>query len=184
MLTKSFDFLENRIGSSGPNEGACFGVVGSDEVIDLRHQFFDAAERAATNGFLGDDVEPNFDLVEPGSVGRREVNLVAGMGSQPTLDARMLVRGVVVHDQVNSQPSGDVGIDLPEKVQVFLVTMATAASAHHLAAGQVQGGEQRGRAVTEIVMRHPFNITQAPDARFQLLCQPSSEFHVTFAQNL
>ena len=54
------------------------GIVGLDEVLDLGYQFFDAAEGVAANGLLGDDVEPDFNLIQPGSVGRSEMHLNAG----------------------------------------------------------------------------------------------------------
>ncbi len=45
----------------------------------------------------------------------RHIGWIAGVRSKPALDARMLVRGVVVHDQVDREPLRDVGIDLSEK---------------------------------------------------------------------
>ena len=49
-----------------------------DKRFDFGNKFFDAAESAATNGLLRDDVEPDFYLVEPGRVGGREVHVVTG----------------------------------------------------------------------------------------------------------
>jgi hypothetical protein len=43
-----------------------------DEVFDFGNKFFDAAEGAPADGLLRDDVEPDFHLVEPGRVGRRD----------------------------------------------------------------------------------------------------------------
>jgi hypothetical protein len=103
------------------------GIVGSDEVLDLGYQFFDAAEGAAANGLLGDDVEPDFNLIQLGSMGRGEIHLNAGVRDQPALHARMLVRGVVVHDQGDGESLGDVGVDLFEKVQILLMAMAALA---------------------------------------------------------
>ena len=91
------------------------GIVGLDEVLDLGYQFFDAAEGAAANGLLGDDAEPDFNLIQPGSAGRSEMHLNAGVCGQPALDARVLVRGVVVHDQADGQSPGNVGVNLFEK---------------------------------------------------------------------
>src|SRR5260370_34221412 len=58
ILTKAFHFFENRIGRSGPNKGARFGIVGSDKVIDARRQFFRSAQGDATDSRLRNDVEP------------------------------------------------------------------------------------------------------------------------------
>ena len=49
-------------------------VILSDEPLNLGNQVLDALERATANGPLGDDVEPDFHLVEPGSVGGYVVN--------------------------------------------------------------------------------------------------------------
>jgi hypothetical protein len=71
-----------------------------NEVLNLDHQVFHAAEGAASDGLLRDDVEPDFDLVEPGSIGGRVVHLKPGVGGQPAEHAGVLLRSVVVHDQV------------------------------------------------------------------------------------
>ncbi len=60
-----------------------FSVVTADEVFDFGDQFFNAAEGSATDGLLGDDVKPDFHLVEPGRVGRSEVHVIAGPRCQP-----------------------------------------------------------------------------------------------------
>src|SRR5215471_20163126 len=70
----------------------------SNKVLDLGHQVFDAAKGAATDRLLGDDVEPDFDLVEPRSIGGRVVHLKPGMRDQPVEHAGVLVRGVVIYD--------------------------------------------------------------------------------------
>jgi hypothetical protein len=40
-------------------------VVLSNELLNLGNQVLDALERTTANGSLGDDVEPDFHLVEP-----------------------------------------------------------------------------------------------------------------------
>jgi hypothetical protein len=37
------------------------------------------------------------------------------MHGQPAQHAGVLVRGVVVHDEVHGEPGGDIGIDLPQE---------------------------------------------------------------------
>ena len=46
-------------------------------MIDLAHQFLDAAERAAPNRLVGDEREEALDQIEPGAVGGDEVNVPA-----------------------------------------------------------------------------------------------------------
>lgn len=40
-------------------------VVMTNKILDLFDQFFDALEGSPSNCLLGDDVEPDFDLIEP-----------------------------------------------------------------------------------------------------------------------
>ena len=40
-------------------------------------------------------------MIEPRTVGRHDVQMPAGTRSEPSLDLRMLMRGVVIDDQVD-----------------------------------------------------------------------------------
>jgi hypothetical protein len=51
--------------------------VGADEVVDFFDEIGGGIERAATDGALSDEGEEAFDLVEPGGIGGREVNVPA-----------------------------------------------------------------------------------------------------------
>ena len=81
---------------------------------------------------LGDDVEPHFDLVEPGSIRRRVVRLKPGVRRQSAKHAGMLMRRVVIHDQVPGEPGRDLGVDLPQEAPVLLVVMAALTLAEDL----------------------------------------------------
>jgi hypothetical protein len=54
------DFSEDRVYRCGPYKGLGIAIIIFDELIDLDHQFFYAAESSATDGPLGDAVEPDF----------------------------------------------------------------------------------------------------------------------------
>jgi hypothetical protein len=49
-----------------------------DEVVDSGDQVFDAPETTSANRLPGDESEPSFNLIEPGGVGGRVVDLEAG----------------------------------------------------------------------------------------------------------
>jgi hypothetical protein len=53
-------------------------VVVLNEVVDSGDQVLDASETASANRLLGDEPKPPFDLIEPGRVGWRVVDLEAG----------------------------------------------------------------------------------------------------------
>ena len=79
-LTKSREFLENGVSSSGPDEGLCICIVSADEAVDFFDEVGGGLEGATTDGALGDESEEAFDLVEPGGIGGREVSANADGG--------------------------------------------------------------------------------------------------------
>ena len=65
---------------------------------------------------------------------------------QPSLDLGMLMRGVVVDDEMNIEVTGDIGLDVAQKLEEVLVTMTGLALGYHFSGGDVQRGEQGGSA--------------------------------------
>jgi len=59
--------LENGIGGCGPGEGAAAAVILVDEVLDAGDEVAEAAEVSAANRLLCNQLEPAFDLIEPGA---------------------------------------------------------------------------------------------------------------------
>jgi uncharacterized repeat protein (TIGR03803 family) len=100
-FTKSLDLGEDRVGGCRPNERPGVLVVILYELIDLSHQFLHAAKSSAPDGSLGNSVEPDLHLIEPGGVGWSEVHMKARPRRQPALHARMLVGGVIVYNHVH-----------------------------------------------------------------------------------
>jgi len=78
ILTKSFDLFQDRLRCSGPDKGPTAGIVLLDEMLDPGGEFLDTFERSPADGSLGNEVEPDFDLVEPGGRCRGEVHVVSG----------------------------------------------------------------------------------------------------------
>lgn len=95
----------------------------ADEVDNLGGKLLDAPERASANGLLGNDVEPDLHLVQPGGIGRRQTDVEMGMQGQPALHPGMLVGGIVADDQMNLKVSRDVRFDMFQKVEILLVAM-------------------------------------------------------------
>ena len=73
---------------------------------------------------------------------------------EPVADQQRLVGGVVVHDQMDVEPLGHVGFDLVEELAELGGAVACEALADHLPGCDVEGGEQRGRAMALVVMAH------------------------------
>jgi hypothetical protein len=122
--------------------------VAADDLL----KFNVAAVSAATNLFLGQLRKPAFDLVEPGSRGGCEVHVKASVTSQPSFDRNDFVSAVGVHDQMHVQLRRHRLFNGAQKLQEFPGPMPPMQLADHFTGGDVQGCEQRGRAVAGVVM--------------------------------
>ena len=121
----------------------------ADEEVDFFDEVGGGIERAATDSALSDESEEAFDLVEPGGVGRREVNVPTWTACKPSSDLGMLVGGVVVDDEMDVELGWHVGLDVTQKGEELLMTMAGFALGNDRAVEHVEGGEQsrlRGKA--------------------------------------
>ena len=86
--------------------------------------------------------------------GRGVVEGPARVPVQPGHDLRVLVAAVIVEDDVDEFAGGDGGLDRAQEAEELLVAVAGHAAADHGAVEDVERGEQGGRAVADIVMRH------------------------------
>ena len=73
---------------------------------------------------------------------------------------RVLVRGVVVADEVQVNFRGSLPVEQPQEREPFLVAVPLAAPRSPLAASDVHGREQGCRTVADEVVRVPFGIGQ------------------------
>ena len=100
---KTFEFAEDGVGGGRPGKGSGMKVVVLDESVDALDELLDGGEGAAADGLMSDVTKPTFDLIKPRSVGGREVHVIARMCRKPGADFGVLVRGVVVDDQMELQ---------------------------------------------------------------------------------
>ena len=75
------------------------------------------------------------------------MHLEARVLVQPRPHLGVLVRGVVVGDQMQGLALGRLAIDLTQELQPLTVSVALLALADDLAIEHVERGEQRGRAL-------------------------------------
>ena len=153
--TEAFDGGEDVGGGFGPFEGLRVFVVLFDEGADVGFELAGRGVHAALQLLAHQFGEPAFDLIDPGSGGRREVDVPVRSPRQPSLDRRGLVGGVVVHDDVEVQPLGDAPVDLLQEVEELPGPVASVALADDAARGDIEGCEQRGGAVTLVVVCAP-----------------------------
>ena len=152
--------MQDRIGSGSPGEGFAALVVSGDEVIDLADQVCHAGEGAAANCLVGDQSEEALDLVEPGTVGWDEVDMPARPLGQPSFDPRVLVRAVVVYDEMDIQPCRNVTFDPAQESQELLMPMARLAIGQHRSVEYVQSSKQRGRTMTFVVVGDSLGVAE------------------------
>ena len=75
-------------------------VPSIEKRLDGRLQVGYAEEDAASDGLVVQVAEPSLDKIQPTQTGGDEVRHEPGMTSQPRLYFCVLVRSVVVHDQM------------------------------------------------------------------------------------
>lgn len=159
--TQSFEFREDGFGRRSPREGMATTVVALDEEADVGDEISNASEGATADCLLRDDVEPDLDLVEPRRVSRREVDVEARSCSEPSSHLVVFVGRVVVDDQMHVELLGDSLVDATQELQELLMAMALFAVRHDAPRRNIQGREQRGRTVPNVVMRNAFDVTEA-----------------------
>ena len=81
----------------------------------MAHQLPNAGETAVPEDILRQFAKEAFHQVEPGRTGRREVQVESGTPPQPLPYLLVLVRAVVVDDQVQFQLFGCFPVDLLEE---------------------------------------------------------------------
>lgn len=132
-----------------------------DEVIDLGSQLLDAPERASAHGLLGNDIEPDLDLVQPGGAGRRQMDVETRVRGQPALHPGMLVSGIDIEDQMNLYILRDIRIDMLQEVEVVLMAVSLLALGEDIARSDIERSKKRQGPVADIVMSYSHNITQS-----------------------
>ncbi len=82
-----------------------------DEAIRDLSLARDAGEAVAPDALVGDVAKEALNHVQPRCAGGREVDDKARVSGQPLLHFGMVVRGVVVHDQMQAQVFGRFAVD-------------------------------------------------------------------------
>jgi hypothetical protein len=141
-------------GGGGPSEGLWVVVGLVEESVDGSLEIDDRAEDTALQASLGELGEKALDGVEPGGRGRGVVEDEARMAPEPGTDLGMLVRGIVVQDDVDDLANRHLGLDGVEEADELLMPVPLHTAADDLALEHVERGEQCRRAVALVVVRH------------------------------
>ena len=87
-----------------------------DEGADIGFELPDRGMNTSTEPLSGELGKPALDLINPGRRSRREVHMIMRPAGKPRFDLRRLVGGIVIHDNMDIEPFGDLSIDLFEEV--------------------------------------------------------------------
>jgi hypothetical protein len=128
---------------------------------DVGDQGCDAAKAAGADDLAGDFAKEAFHQIKPGGRSGNEMDMEAAMTFEPGGDFGVLVRGIVVANDVNFQLGGDFLIDLAQEGQPFLMAMARGSVGEHLAGKVVQGGKEGHRSMPVVVMGLGANVSLA-----------------------
>ena len=132
-----------------------------DEGIDLALEVGHGIEGAAADGLVGDQGESVFGLMEPGAVGRGEVQMEARVLGQPGANSGGFVGGVVVVDPMHVQGHRHLRFDLPQKGQELLMPVLGLALREDTAVGRVQRGKQGLFSMPHVVVGHALDVPKA-----------------------
>ena len=122
--TATGELLLNGFDGSGPDKGLWVFVPGCEESDDGILQVNHAMEDATTEGFAVQVSEPSFHEVHPAGTGGYEVRHESGVAFQPGLNFGVLVCPVIVHDQMQGNLAGELGVEPSQEFQELLVAMA------------------------------------------------------------
>ena len=150
----SGDLGDDAVWIGGPDERLGPVIVLGEVAIDRGLQVDQGVEGASLQAASGQGSEEGLDRVGPGARGRREVEGPAGMAGEPGADLGMLVGGIVVEDGMDQLARRPGGLDPVEEADELLMAVPRHALADHGAVEDVEGREQGGGAVAEIIMGH------------------------------
>ena len=150
----SIDLLDNVVGIGGPGDGFGFAVVFADVSLDGGLQVDQRAEDAALQSPADEGGKEGFHRIGPGAGSRREMKHPVGVPGEPGAHFGMLVGGVVVEDGMDEFAGRYDLLDAVEETDEHLVVMSRHALTNEGAVEDIERGEQRGRAVPDIIVGH------------------------------
>jgi hypothetical protein len=119
---------------------------------DISDKLGNALEAAHANYFAGDFAEETLDQIKPRAGGWGEVQMEAFPAGEPRFYLRMLVRGIIVANDVDVLNCGDGSIDFFQEGQPLVVAVSRGSMSENLAAEVIQGRKEGYRAVPIVVV--------------------------------
>jgi len=118
----------------------------TDVSSDLPREISDRGKDASREQVPLDLGEPQFDLIQPRRIGRREVQPDIGVRDQERAHGLRLMRREVIDDHVDLAARGLSGDDLAEELDERRAGVARHGLREHFTGPRVEGRKQRQRA--------------------------------------
>src|SRR5262249_8327662 len=160
-MTKSSDASEDLISGLRPDERLGAAVGEGDVGHNRSFQGARADMRTAFDLFLAQQSEPALDEIQPRRTGRREMQVEARMPYEPAVNRWRFVGAVIVENQVDGQIGRYRGVDRLEELAELDRPVVPVQLPDDLPGLRIQGGEQRRRAMAQVVMRASLRLTRA-----------------------
>src|SRR5271155_5046180 len=96
----------------------------SNDTSVVRDEFVHASEDPAPDALLGDLGKPALHLIEPGTAGRGEVQVIARVFFKPGCDFWRFVGGVIVQDRMHREFCGHSALDLVQEADKLPLAVA------------------------------------------------------------
>jgi len=150
----AFDGGDDFVGVCCPYEGLWGQVCFGEESVDGLLEIGDGSEDAALQTLFGQLGKVPFHGIEPGTRCRREVEDEALVPVEPGAHLGMLVRCVVVENDMDDFSGRNLGLDCVQEADELLMTVPLHVAADDGSVEHVEGGKQGRGAVALVVVSH------------------------------
>src|SRR5580704_3446626 len=137
----------------GPLEGVSGLVVGVDEGVDLVANLAWRSETRAGQSFGGENGEPDLDLIEPGGMGRRKMEMDVLVPRQPAVVFGLV--GIEIVQNHMDLAAGMFGNQAVHEIEELDTPAALIMAGLDQASGNVEGGEQGRGLMTFVGVAEP-----------------------------
>ena len=150
----ALDFFEDVSSLGRADKRLGLLIVLGQVVLDGGAEFAHARKHSAANRFVGEVAKESRHPVQPRRGGGRAREVESLLALQPAFHCGVLVRGVVVHDQMNLFVLRSWALDPTQKPQPRFGGLSGQAGSDHAAVECIERRKERRRAVAFVVVRH------------------------------
>jgi hypothetical protein len=124
-------------------------------------QFFHTFEDTSTDTPGSHDAKPSLNLVHPRRPGWSKMQMKPTMFIKPLGHPFVLVRAIVIQDQVQVFVCGGLFIQSAQELQKFLMAMASVTIPNNFSRCHVQSSKQTGCPIPDIIVSMPLHLSRS-----------------------